>query len=715
MKNFSLTELMSRVLIPLAAYLLMGLITIDLFENCINTTYFVIWGIMTGITFAIKDIFKNKTVTAGIVIYVVTVVLWLGIFAGENGFEHAIMFLLGIGAIALLRFLQKFSFIYMLLGYGALIGIVILAILQYDLSKWIVTFAILIFLNAVSETISYKSEKNINSFVIIYCLISVLTFWAPVSEEPYGWDFVINIINSVSNIVDRITYEFNYQWGDAGGDGTFRFGFTGYTDAPPSMRISFVDSDIEQLTLVGKRTKRNMYLKGNVNNYFDGDKWFYDLSNGTMDVTTDTLMALYAIFNYTQNGKEISRFADFYEQQVIFRNIKTHSLFYPVKTLNISTKDMILSGDNLIADEVKERGYSYSMQFLDLDYANPKMVEIMEKADSIKYDESQYNQMYEKLYEYYGIDFEKIPFETFCNKVETGTKAIKEQYTIVDDAVSEQVRQLAEQIIENCNNDYDKCKALERYLYRYRYNKVISIPENANILDWFLFEGKEGYCTHYATALVEMLRCVGIPARMVEGFLVEYKTAGDVYTYTVTAKSAHSWVEAYIEGFGWIRLEPTTPNAGNANTIWYQEDIEIEEEELFEELEEHKEEELRKEEEKNTWLLVIKLIGGMVVVILVICVGLFVYHRIAIQKSKNPNVIFDDIIGILKKQYRPRDDSETVSEYFASLVRDYNISEETQKNFGKLTVIMENYWYGNINPDNELIEYMKNFRDSIRK
>ncbi len=72
----------------------------------------------------------------------------------------------------------------------------------------------------------------------------------------------------------------------------------------------------------------------------------------------------------------------------------------------------------------------------------------------------------------------------------------------------------------------------------------------------FLLRTRAGHCEHFASALAVMCQLSGIPARRVEGFLgAEYNAFGDLYI--VRAASAHSWVEAFIPGEGWVPFDPT--------------------------------------------------------------------------------------------------------------------------------------------------------------
>lgn len=71
---------------------------------------------------------------------------------------------------------------------------------------------------------------------------------------------------------------------------------------------------------------------------------------------------------------------------------------------------------------------------------------------------------------------------------------------------------------------------------------------------WFLTEASSGYCVHYATAATVLLRAAGIPARYVEGYAIDGVKNKAV---TVSNVEAHAWVEYYLDGAGWIILDPT--------------------------------------------------------------------------------------------------------------------------------------------------------------
>lgn len=77
---------------------------------------------------------------------------------------------------------------------------------------------------------------------------------------------------------------------------------------------------------------------------------------------------------------------------------------------------------------------------------------------------------------------------------------------------------------------------------------------------WFLNDATSGYCVHYATAAVVLLRAAGVPARYVEGYTIAVQKGK---TVTVRELHAHAWAEYYVNDVGWLVLE-ATPGGGTA-------------------------------------------------------------------------------------------------------------------------------------------------------
>jgi len=135
--------------------------------------------------------------------------------------------------------------------------------------------------------------------------------------------------------------------------------------------------------------------------------------------------------------------------------------------------------------------------------------------------------------------------------------AIRERYLQLPDTVPQRVFDLAQEIAADYDNPYDIAKAIETYLRQYEYNDQIPGPgPEQDAADYFLFEERQGYCDYYATSMAVMLRSLGIPARLVQGYATgEYDPLAG--SYRLLEKDAHAWVEVFFPTYGWIQFEPT--------------------------------------------------------------------------------------------------------------------------------------------------------------
>ncbi len=132
------------------------------------------------------------------------------------------------------------------------------------------------------------------------------------------------------------------------------------------------------------------------------------------------------------------------------------------------------------------------------------------------------------------------------------------------------VRELALQVTANARTPYEKAKALETFLrtqYRYSISPPYLVGRNMDVVTFFLFEAREGACDWFASALALMCRVVGIPTRVVTGFYSD-EVAPDG-SLVIRASHAHAWVEAFIDGYGWITLD-ATPGDGRQRTNFWQ-------------------------------------------------------------------------------------------------------------------------------------------------
>jgi len=139
---------------------------------------------------------------------------------------------------------------------------------------------------------------------------------------------------------------------------------------------------------------------------------------------------------------------------------------------------------------------------------------------------------------------------------------IRQKYLQLPSTLPQRVKDLAHKVAGEQATAYDKAEVVESFLRTtYRYAPTVRAPPpGRDPVDFFLFDLKEDFCEYFASAMVVMLRELGVPARVVEGY-----TAGTLDPnsgkFVVKELDAHAWVEVYFPLYGWIEFEPTPSQA----------------------------------------------------------------------------------------------------------------------------------------------------------
>lgn len=152
---------------------------------------------------------------------------------------------------------------------------------------------------------------------------------------------------------------------------------------------------------------------------------------------------------------------------------------------------------------------------------------------------------------------------------------VRRRYLDLPADLPSRVTDLALQLTASALTPYDRVKAIEQYLRDIPYTLDVPFPpQDKDLVDYFLFELRKGYCDYYASAMVVLSRAAGVPARFVIGYangIYDLKTG----RFMVSEADAHSWVEVYFPGAGWVPFEPTAgrpPLSGLADS---QADVEL--------------------------------------------------------------------------------------------------------------------------------------------
>jgi transglutaminase-like putative cysteine protease len=168
-------------------------------------------------------------------------------------------------------------------------------------------------------------------------------------------------------------------------------------------------------------------------------------------------------------------------------------------------------------------------------------------------------------------DAQSVIMEPTLEARQSNSREFPEQvatiYTQLPEGIDPRIAGLARQVSGGATSVYAKASAIEGFLqsggqYSYTLELLGPADQRGDPLAHFLFDTKRGHCEYFASAMAIMLRTQGIPARIANGFRGgEFNDISG--SYIVRARDAHSWVEAYIPGFGWESFDPTPPaNAG---------------------------------------------------------------------------------------------------------------------------------------------------------
>lgn len=317
------------------------------------------------------------------------------------------------------------------------------------------------------------------------------------------------------------------------------------------------------------------------------------------------------------------------------------------------------------------------------------------------------------------------------------------QYLQLPEQLPQRVRDLAEEITAPIDSVYEKTRLIEGYFKKNGFvytQQNVAIPKaGEDYVDQFLFDTKSGYCDNFSTSMVVMLRSLDIPARWVKGFAPGESVlngAGE-RVYQITNNEAHSWVEAYMPGVGWMPFEPTIGFAGLAD-VNYDLELDLANPEFPEEKEpeQPKSEQAKKplKENKNvaftkyvesigTWLKNNKWLVMVVIAVLALTAWRIFVARVkwlprvliyANRSGKEDWETFDKQYTSLLKQLDrlglKRASGMTLSDY-AMTVDDYFGGNAMKK----LTSAYEKGLYGGNTTDHEWADLQKIWTDLINR
>ena len=498
--------------------------------------------------------------------------------AGDAGWYGELVLLLVCAAAALpLSALLRFYRMRAALSLCWIAFWIASALLEWQIPRLIPAALIPLLLFTLAETICrFRREpeqgKPLTRALLLMLLpAAVLLAVLPVRAEPYGYPLLHSVADKAEQIWHDAETALNYRHK---GDEAFGLSFNGVSD----------EADVGKDTEEGGRSiiyakpdqtpGGAVYLFGNSWNHFDGRGWSSTLRSsyiGSLNQSMDTAEHVYALWRLlgSANAAEFSDYLRANSIYLSYRNMNVRTMFSVMNATRFFTDtDRFPYADaptGTLFDYVQKDDVWYRVYFLD---SNARTrARLIASAEGYDYDETAHGPRWYQILEDFpiGLHIDQRDDVNLEKAFAVRTELIYEVY-LDSGTVSDRAAALATEITADCGSDYEKVNAIAAYL-RDNYSYTLRpepAPKDADFLDWLLFEGKEGYCTWYATAAVLLSRSVGVPARYVQGY--RGVLPAGIYT-TLDSGAAHAWCECYISGYGWVTVE-ATPGFESEGTGW---------------------------------------------------------------------------------------------------------------------------------------------------
>lgn len=536
----------------------------------------------------------------------------------------------------------------------------------------------------------------IKTGVLYALIIIILAISLPNTSNIIKWTWLQTKVYDTFPAVEnwRSSSKFSRKYGLAS---YFDFSLTGYANIPSRLGGPVELHDTKIMTVYSDSPQ---YLRGNIKHRYNGEYWEIAASNSK---------------DY-RSGKDFSRLSKFHKKfyyekstiKITYNSFSSKTIFSPYKP------SQVYFGDS-------------SKVWVDEDYA-------------LIYTEGIYTGESYRVVAQVPLAYNKLMKSNISYR-KNDIIGLSKYLQIPDDKITEATKQLTKDIVKDLDTDLEKAMAMEEYLrnnYEYSLN-VSMVPKNHEFIDYFLFQEKKGYCTYYASTLAIMLRLEDIPSRYIEGYLAqELKEEG---VYKVRQKNAHTWVEAFIEPIGWIRLEPTPaypisprygeaideetsevrPNDSNSilpnMDIWEDDNIKNLKDTLNGNSNYHRDSDISKTEgkRKEYFIIFLGILFSILPLRLLFTFLKLKYRDFKIEKlsdRKKIVYIYNDILKLTEAVGYPQKFGETHREYANRIYSSFYYFDD--KGIKEITEIFVRNKYGN-SPvlKNDLLE-MKNFKNSLK-
>ena len=413
---------------------------------------------------------------------------------------------------------------------------------------FLVSLFFILIIEIKNSTLNKKNKMNINDKHMIFTggvVILIILAIAIIMPKPKSFP-KIGVLDGIKDYVQNYTQSnlkgFSVEWGNS------RNVNESTTNGEDVVLYTFTGNNPEYFIVKNYDVFQDGIWKEENEDFFYGSS----ISNSGEIYPID--ITLVAIGEYNGDNEVIKKVknAKLTERQEVYVSNKFDTKFgiHPSKTQSckLSTgEDVYLSGfDMLFLKDGKtfQSGNRYALNYIK---DNPDLGS--KEAILLAYLNDE---------RYLDLLKECVTSEVYETKKEN-LETLNKNYTKLSDDTSDKLINLSKNLTNGEESTYSKAKAIESYFRSGSYVYSLTLPKNTgkeSYIDYFIFEGKTGFCVQYATAMTLLCRASGIPARYVEGYVVdeEDRNAG---TYEVNAKKGHAFVEVYIAGYGWKIFDPT--------------------------------------------------------------------------------------------------------------------------------------------------------------
>ncbi len=399
-----------------------------------------------------------------------------------------------------------------------------------------------------------------------FLILGFLLLCIPMKKEPIDWSLLEKAVGAVAEKVLDASYGISNIFGNENN-------VTGYS----SFDLSGNDIRISEKPQVMLETTEMPYI---IYNDVSSEKKYkmqrtVYLAGGVGPEENQLISFLKFLYSNDVSPQDARSFSKISNVTLKYVYINTYDEIAPINSIQLSYDNSIIKKG--VSSDLHKKDYEIKSSYLDIDYGSAYLSEYLQQNLDYLNKEIAYEELADYAKSVYGIALEQYVSESQYNTLEYGS--VDDEYYDAS-GCTEEMLQLANEITKESTSDYEKCKRIEAYLRQYQYStsavggynsesNMATASGMSDIAERFLFDSKQGYCVHYTSAMVMLLRLSGIPARPMRGFRYTYpfETAK---SYVVDASCSHTWPEAYIKGVGWIPFEPTAAYPNAESMSWKQ-------------------------------------------------------------------------------------------------------------------------------------------------